>query len=283
MNMNSRDDMRRQLSSSPDSSSLDSLLQAQEQAHTAALNAATAGPARVIVVEPDTRIRMSVTAMLQGANDFTLLAQGNSWPELQAKTKGERVHMALVSLKLDGRTQATLALVRELRISQPEMPVMVIAHSGDEQGVVLAIEAGAVGYVLHDTPPAEQLATLRNVRTGGSPMSPQIARLLLERMVKLADTTSALGAVAAAANSSNAVRFGRRKSDVPPATPIKLSEREREVLGYLSKGYHYHEIAALLGVSTQTVPTYIKRLYHKLSVHSRGEAVFEAGRMGLLG
>jgi DNA-binding NarL/FixJ family response regulator len=103
--------------------------------------------------------------------------------------------------------------------------------------------------------------------------------VLLERMVRLADASAALGAVAAAAT---AVRFGRRKQDVPPTSPIKLSEREREVLGYLSKGFHYHEIAALLKVSPQTVPTYIKRLYNKLSVHSRGEAVFEAGRMGLL-
>jgi DNA-binding NarL/FixJ family response regulator len=266
----------------PMTNSPDSLLQAQEQAHSSALRAATAGPARTVVIEPETNIRMSVAAMLQGASDFTLLAQCSSWPELQAKLKGELLHMALISLKLDGRAQATLSLVRELRISQPELQVMVIAHSGEEQAIVLAIEAGAVGYVLYDTAPADQLSSLRNVRVGGSPMSPQIARLLLERMVRLADTTTALGAVAAAANA-NAVRFGRRKSDVPPTSPIKLSDREREVLGYLSKGYHYHEIAALLGVSTQTVPTYIKRLYHKLSVHSRGEAVFEAGRMGLLG
>jgi DNA-binding NarL/FixJ family response regulator len=257
----------------------DSLLQAQEQAHDDALDTSTAGPSRTLIVEPDTRIRVALATALQGAVDFTLIAHGATWPEVTSKSKGERIDLALVTLMLDGRTQSTLALIRELRLKQPNMRVMVIGHSGDEQNIVLAIEAGAVGYVLSDAATTEQLATMRHVRAGGSPMSPQIARVLLDRMVRLSDTSAALGAVAAAAS---AVRFGRRKQDVPPTVPIKLSDREREVLGYLSKGFHYHEIAALLRVSPQTVPTYIKRLYHKLSVHSRGEAVFEAGRMGLL-
>ncbi len=257
----------------------DSLLQAQDQAHDDALDAATAGPARTLIVEPDTRVRVALATVLQGAMDFTLIAHGATWPEVTSKAKGERIDLALITLTLDGRAQSTLALIRELRMKQPGLRVMAIGHSGDEQSIVQAIEAGAVGYVLSDTSAAEQLATLRHVRAGGSPMSPQIARVLLDRMVRLADTSAALGAVAAAAS---AVRFGRRKQDVPPSAPIKLSDREREVLGYLSKGFHYHEIAALLHVSPQTVPTYIKRLYHKLSVHSRGEAVFEAGRMGLL-
>lgn len=257
----------------------DSLLLAQDQAHRDALALATAGPSQLIIIEPEARIRLALCSLVQAESDFTLLAQGATWPEVNAKCKTERLDIALVTLALDGRIQATVALIRELRLQRPDLQVLAIAHSGDEQGIVLAIEAGAVGYVFYDTPTADQLATLKHVRSGGSPISPQIARVVLERMVRLADTSAALGAVAAAAS---AVRFGRRKSDIPPATPIKLSDREREVLGYLSKGFHYHEIASLLCVSPQTVPTYIKRLYHKLSVHSRGEAVFEAGRMGLL-
>lgn len=257
----------------------DSLLQAEELAREGALHAATAGPARVMLLEPDTRTRTAIANAVQSAAEFTLAAQGSSWPQVQAKIKNERLDIALISLRLDGRVQAALALIRDLRIQQPHMQVLAITHSGDEESIVLAIEAGAVAYLLTDNSVADQQETMRKVRSGGSPMSPQIARLLLERMVQLADTTKALGAVAAAASSP---RFGRRKGDVPPVTPIKLSEREREVLGYLSKGFHYHEIAALLSVSPQTVPTYIKRLYNKLSVHSRGEAVFEAGRMGLL-
>jgi DNA-binding NarL/FixJ family response regulator len=257
----------------------DSLLQAEEQARVAGLNAATSAPAQMIVLEPQARVRLAIANVVQGASNFSLVAIGATWPEVQAKAKGEWLDIALISVTLDGRAAATLSLIRELRQRQPELQVLVIASPGDEQAIVQAIEAGAVGYLLSDATPAEILTTLRQVREGGSPMSPQIARVLLERMVRLADASAALGAVAAAAT---AVRFGRRKQDVPPTSPIKLSEREREVLGYLSKGFHYHEIAALLSVSPQTVPTYIKRLYNKLSVHSRGEAVFEAGRMGLL-
>ncbi len=257
----------------------DSLLQAEQQARAGALNAASSAPARMIVIEPQARVRLAIANVVQGASHFSLVAIGATWPEVQAKAKGEWLDIALISVALDGRLSAALSLIRELRQSQPELQVLVIASPSEEQSIVQAIEAGAVGYLLSNAMPAEILTTLRQVREGGSPMSPQIARILLERMVRLADASAALGAVAAAAT---AVRFGRRRQDVPPTSPIKLSEREREVLGYLSKGFHYHEIATLLAVSPQTVPTYIKRLYNKLSVHSRGEAVFEAGRMGLL-
>jgi len=111
-----------------------------------------------------------------------------------------------------------------------------------------ALKAGACGYLLKRTPLAEIVVAIAQARDGGSPMSPQIARQV--------------------------VSFFQRAGPLPPSAPdASLAEREREVLGLLEKGFLYKEIAAQLGISKNTVDTYLRRIYEKLHVRSRAQAV----------
>jgi DNA-binding NarL/FixJ family response regulator len=129
---------------------------------------------------------------------------------------------------------------------------------GDEKHVLASIEAGASGYLLKDAMPSDFVEQIRSLRAGGSPISPSIARQLLHRFQ----------GVPVVAES---------KSDDP-----KLSERESSVLQLVSKGYTHAEIAELLNVSPHTVLTYVKRIYQKLQVTSKAEALHEARVRGLV-
>jgi DNA-binding NarL/FixJ family response regulator len=138
---------------------------------------------------------------------------------------------------------------------------MVISVFQDEEVVLRAIEAGAAGYLLKDSPPSDIVAAIRAMRAGGAPINPMIARLLLDR-IRPPDATP---------------QATRR-----PAAALALSEREIEILRIVARGLSLVEIAELLGISVNTVKTHVKRIYHKLAVNSRTEAVFEAHCMGLL-
>jgi DNA-binding NarL/FixJ family response regulator len=150
-----------------------------------------------------------------------------------------------------------LTLMREVHSRWPQCDMLVVSMFGDEVNVVASIEAGAVGYVHKDDEAADIAETLLAVKAGASPISPMIARHLLLRMRPTAPEP-----VAAAA--------------------VTLSPREQEVLQHIARGLAYAEIARLQGVTVHTVQTHIKKLYGKLAVHSRSEAVFEANRLGLL-
>jgi DNA-binding NarL/FixJ family response regulator len=141
---------------------------------------------------------------------------------------------------------------------------MVITVFGDEEHVLASIEAGATGYLLKDSLPEEFVALIAQLRAGGSPISPVIARRLLTRF-------KAKGSAALASTSQLVA---------PP--DAGLSAREAEVLGLIAKGFNFAEIARLLTVSPHTITAHVKKIYQKLAVHSRGEAVYEAGKMGLL-
>lgn len=149
-------------------------------------------------------------------------------------------------------------LIRETAHRHPDTDIMVITVFGDEDHVLASIEAGATGYILKDSLPEEFVTLIKQLRAGGSPISPVIARQLLKRL---------------------------RPRGVAPARPTEetpLSARETEVLGFVAKGFSFGEIAGLIGVSQHTVISHVKKIYQKLAVHSRGEAVYEAGKMGLI-
>jgi DNA-binding NarL/FixJ family response regulator len=143
---------------------------------------------------------------------------------------------------------------------------MVITVFGDERHVLSSIEAGATGYLLKGSLPEEIVDEIKQLVAGGSPISPLIARQLLKRF-----SGGGLQTIQAPAVPALAVDG---ESD--------LSPRETEVLSTIAKGFSFGEIAKLLAMSPHTVTAHVKKIYQKLAVHSRGEAVYEAGRMGLL-
>jgi DNA-binding NarL/FixJ family response regulator len=123
----------------------------------------------------------------------------------------------------------------------------------DTELIFSALAAGATGYLLKRTPPAELLSSIREVHGGGSPMTSHIARKVVQSF---------------------------RPNGLPPGAADGLSPREHEVLDHLARGYLYKEIASALGISYDTVHTHIRRIYEKLQVHSRTEAVAKHLREG---
>jgi len=152
-----------------------------------------------------------------------------------------------------------IEIIRETARRYPETDIMVVTVFGDEEHVLASIEAGATGYLLKDSLPEEFIDVIKELRAGGSPISPIIARQLLKKL-----------------------RPASSPGQVPTSNLSELSARESEVLSFIAKGFSFAEIAKLLEISPHTVTTYVKKIYQKLAVHSRGEAVYEATRMGLI-
>jgi DNA-binding NarL/FixJ family response regulator len=125
-----------------------------------------------------------------------------------------------------------------------------------------SLEAGAAGYLLKDSGSQSMLAEIRSLHSGGSPISPLIARQVLTRFRKQSAVTDPLPI-----DKSNAV----------------LSTREQQVLEFITKGFTSEEIANLMSVSRHTVLTFVRRIYSKLEVNSKAEAIYEARKQGLLG
>lgn len=211
----------------------------------------------VMVVEDDPAFLTRFCRILAADPDLELFAAvADVASARQAMTKAAP-DVLLTDLGLpDG---SGIDLIRETARRHPDTDIMVITVFGDEDHVLACIEAGATGYILKDSLPQEFVHLIKQLRAGGSPISPVIARQLLKRL-KPRGTTAAVG----------------RTEEAP------LSARESEVLGFIAKGFSFGEIARLLGVSQHTVISHVKKIYQKLAVHSRGEAVYEAGKMGLI-
>ena len=217
-------------------------------------------PTRILVVDDDDAFRESVCAAIARDNDLVLAAQVNSVAAAREAIGHGDFDVALIDLGLpDGNG---IDLIREISRTLPDADVMVVTVFGDEAHVLASIEAGATGYLLKRSLNDTLGETVRELRAGGSPISPVIARQLLHRFKR--DTPESPQQPAAVVDDGG------------------LSEREREVLLFIAKGFTVGEIANMLHLSAHTVATHVKHIYRKLAVHSRTEAVFEAGRMGLL-
>jgi DNA-binding NarL/FixJ family response regulator len=214
-------------------------------------------PIDVAIVEDDAAPRERYVDLIASATDIRLLWTAHTAAEAIRLLESGAPHVLLVDLGLpDG---SGLQVIARAKARRPECEVMVVSVFGDEEHVVGAIAAGASGYLLKDALADSFLNTIRELHAGGSPISPSIARIVLNR-ARPAEPSAAPGE--------------------PPE--CELAERERQILALVAKGFNFQEIGRLLEVSSNTVKTHIYRIYRKLSVHSRGEAVFEAKRLGLL-
>lgn len=235
---------------------------------------------RVVLVEDNQATRTFLEScvrehpQLQLAASFGTLAPARAWFEQ------ETADLLLVDLGLpDG---SGLDLMRDVRQHWPQCDMLVVSMFGDEANVLASIEAGAVGYVHKDDEAADIAETLLAVKRGASPISPMIARHLLRRMQPAAPN---LPLIAASDPADSPIAQPGSSVSLPRAeaqAAIVLSRREQEVLEFIARGFSYAEIARQQGITVHTVQTYIKKLYGKLAVHSRSEAVYEANRLGLL-
>jgi DNA-binding NarL/FixJ family response regulator len=156
-----------------------------------------------------------------------------------------------------------VSVIRDCRHLRPRADILVITMSSEEEQILACIKAGAAGYVLKESVQLNILDAIVDLRAGGSPISPTIARKVLTRM---------RGDV------------GDVGDDVGPseAESALLTRREFSILDSISRGGSYAKVAEALGLSIGTVQTHIKNIYAKLGVHSRTEAIIEAQRLGLI-
>ena len=219
--------------------------------------AASQAPITVALVEDDPGTRSRFEAVIR-ADPHLELVHSAAWArDMLAWLAEHPVHVLLVDLGLpDG---SGIDVIRECTRLQPACEVMVITMFGDEANMMKAFGAGAKGYLLKDGTGEDLAAHIMNLRNGGSPMSPIIARKLLGRL------------------GSGPVQPVQQT-----ATGQPLSPKETEVLALVARGFSYGETANLLNISVHTVHSHVRNIYGKLSVSSKTEAVYEARQLGLL-
>lgn len=236
---------------------------------------------RVLIVEDDSQAREFFRASVLSCNRLQLAGCVGTVAEALAvlqQAKAAPPDVLLVDLNLpDG---LGFEVIRYAARRCPSAEALVISMFGDEDNVLAAIEAGALGYIHKDATPENIAQTILDMKDGASPISPMIARRVLSQFRSRRPRPAAAGAAAAAPPAAS--------EPVEPAEEGKvterpaLSSREQEVLELIARGFSYAEIARIKAISVHTVQTHIKGLYSKLAVHSKNEAVYEATRIGLL-
>lgn len=200
---------------------------------------------RVAIVEDDPDFGSTLALYLNEAPGFECIATFDSAEEALEKIPKLAPDVVLMDVHLP--CMSGVICTRELKELCPSIQILILTVYEDSVQVFGALKAGASGYLLKRADPAEILRAIQDVKQGGAPMSSQIARQVVQAF---------LG------------RSGNTDGDIE-----SLSEREEEILQYLSTGYSTKEIADRLSVSVNTIRTHLKHIYEKLHVRSRTEAV----------
>lgn len=199
----------------------------------------------VSIVDDEVDLRENIAGYIDSAKGFRCLGMHSSAEDALVNVPKEKPDVVLMDINLGG--MSGIECVRQLKPQMPATQVVMLTVFEDTEKIFAAIAAGASGYLLKRLAPAKLLEAIREVHEGGSPMSAPIARKVVLSLQPV------------------------------PATPrdetTALSPREREVVDGLAEGQAYKQIADKLGVSIHTVRNYIRRIYEKLHVGSRTEAV----------
>lgn len=204
----------------------------------------------VSIVEDDPSIRQILTEWINRAEGFRCHSVHDSAESALAKLPEEKPRIVLVDINLPG--QSGIECVRRLKPTMPDTQFMMLTVYEDTGHIFDALKAGASGYLLKRTPREELIASLKQVQEGGSPMTSYIARKVVHSFYQ---------------------------TEAERLETEGLSPREREVLELLARGYFYKEITEALGISMSTVNTHVRRVYEKLHVHSRAQAVAKLAEM----
>ncbi len=200
-------------------------------------------PITVSIVEDNEKLRGTLARVLNRADGFQCVSQYASAEDALKELPRVKPDVVLMDINLPGMNG--VECVRQLKPLLPETQVMMLTVYEDTENIFNALAAGANGYMLKRTTSQELIEAIHEVKRGGSPMTMHIARKVVQSFQKSAPAQSA----------------------------EKLSEREQQVLDLLSQGLIYKEIADKLQISYETVHTYIRRIYEKLQVRTRTEAV----------
>ena len=201
-------------------------------------------PIQIAIVEDDEEIRANLTHRLGGCASLRLLHTYEDAETALEDLPRRKPDVVLMDINLPGMDG--VECVRHLKAKMPQTQFMMLTVYEDANRLFKSLMAGASGYLLKRTTPARLLAAIREVYEGGSPMTPQIARRVVQHF---------------------------QQEATPDSEVQKLTPREKDVLDQLARGFRYKEIVDNLGISQGTLHSYIRNIYEKLRVHSRTEAV----------
>ncbi len=201
-------------------------------------------PINVSIVEDSEQVRTTLARLIDRAEGFKCLSQHSNAEAALEVLPNERPDVVLMDINLPGING--VECVRRLKQLSPGIQILMLTVYEDTENIFNALAAGASGYLLKRTSKDELLAAIQEVKNGGSPMTAHIARKVVQSF---------------------------QRSGPSPQASDNLSPREQQVLDCLAKGFLYKEIAETMGVSYETVHTYIRRIYEKLQVRTRTEAV----------
>jgi RNA polymerase sigma factor (sigma-70 family) len=201
-------------------------------------------PITVSIVEDSDKLRETLVRVLNRADGFRCVSHYANAEDALKDLPQAKPDVVLMDINLPGMNG--VECVRQLKKIAPEIQAMMLTVYEDTENIFDALAAGASGYMLKRTAGKELLEAIQEVKNGGSPMTAHIARKVVQSFQRPA---------------------------AAEAQTEKLSEREQQVLDLLSQGLMYKEIADRLQISYETVHTYIRRIYEKLQVRTRTEAV----------
>jgi DNA-binding NarL/FixJ family response regulator len=213
--------------------------------HPSAAPLPRSAPIRVGIVEDNDAIRESLALILDGAPGMNCRGAAARTAEEALRIFADRP-LDVVLMDINLPRQSGIECARQLKALRPQLQIIMLTIEDDSAKVLESLKAGATGYLVKNLPPAQIVAAVEEVHRGGSPMSSQIARLLVQKFQE--PTASA------------------------PSTE-NLTSREQEVLALTAKGFRSKEIADALSLSPLTVQTHFRNIYEKLQVRSRAEAV----------
>lgn len=208
---------------------------------------------KVAIIEDRREIREGLAMLIDGTDGYSCVGTFATMEDAIARIHQDLPQVALVDIGLPGMSGIEgIAILRE---RHPEVALLMLSVYDDDERIFKALCAGACGYLLKKTPPARLLESIREVISGGAPMSPAVARKVI---------------------------YLFREFRPPEKSEFHLTPHETKLLRMLVEGHNYKSVAVELGVSINTVSFHMRRIYEKLQVHSKSEAVSKALRQRLI-
>ena len=203
-------------------------------------------PIKVSIVEDDAGVRESMSVLINGTGGFRCIS---AFPNAEMALKNLPLNWPdVVLMDINLPEISGIECVSRLKAMRPALQIIMLTVYMENEKIFKSLVAGASGYLIKQTPPAQILEAIAEVHRGGSPMSGNIARKVVQYV---------------------------QQQGTPSSETAALSKREQEILSQLAKGYQYKEIADALGISALTVRNHLRNIYEKLHVRSRTEAVIK--------
>jgi DNA-binding NarL/FixJ family response regulator len=208
---------------------------------------------KVAIVEDQQTTREALAILIGNTPGFEVIGRFGNMEDALPRLEVDPPHVLLLDIGLPG--MSGIEGVSRVLAIHPEIQILMLTVHGDDAHVFEAICAGACGYLLKETPRERLLSAIRELREGGAPMSPEVARKVVLMFQKVAP---------------------------PKARDRQLTPREFQILSLLADGHSYKTCADRLSLSLDTIRFHIRSIYQQLHVHSKSEAVLKGIRSGLI-